>query len=62
MSSQTPIAENQQEFKRVLSALIRTAERADVDVCQTQDIVADGGGHWQVEITRVYDGDRNGPV
>lgn len=57
MSSPTPLAEDRQEFERTLGALVRAAERADVDVRTADEIAAAGEGHWEVEITRVRDGD-----
>jgi|GEM_PF-2862813 len=53
MSSPTLAAEDQQEFERVLGALVRSADRADVDVSQTRNIVADDGGYWEVDFSRV---------
>jgi hypothetical protein len=53
MSSQTPLAEDRQEFEQVLGALLRTADRADVDVCLTDSVAADGNSYWEIDIRRV---------
>lgn len=53
MQSQDPSAENRQEFEAALGALVRAAERAEVEVNEAHDVAAHGWGRWEVEISRV---------
>jgi len=53
MQPRNQSAEDQQEFEAALGALVRAAERADVEVADAHDISATGGGRWEVQISRV---------
>ncbi|WP_436925494.1 hypothetical protein [Halosimplex amylolyticum] len=55
MQSRNAMAENRQEFEAALGALVRSAERAGVDLDDPHAVVADGLGCWEIEISRVRD-------
>ncbi|WP_123535458.1 hypothetical protein [Halosimplex salinum] len=55
MQSRNPTTENRQEFEAALGALVRSAERAGVDLDDSQAVAADGLGRWEIDISRVRD-------